>query len=203
MSGAANFPTALDDDTSLIDVIDGVTTITAAQHNNLKEAIKALETRVGILASAGPTSLDYRIGNPTGGHVHNGASGQGPMIVPSTAIFMQTIAGTGGPIPSGLNMGQPLQMGRTLILESYMGILRIPPSGATTAIDIRFGPTSLMAASTELKPALAPGATSFHQPSPNLITYPSGAVISVDFGPVGSSYAGRDLSITFVFRENP
>lgn len=201
MSGAANFPTALDDDASLINVTDGITSLTAAQHNNLKEAIKALETRVGILASASPTSIDYRLGNPTGGHIHNGASGQGPMIVPSTAIFFQTVVP--GSIASGPNRGMPFAFGRTLILESYTGVVRIPPSGATTAIDIRFGPTSLMAASVGLKPALAPGATTFDQPSPNLMTYASGAIVAVDFGPVGSNNPAQDLSITFVFRENP
>lgn len=201
MSGQANFPTSLDDDVSLYDVVDGVTAITAAQHNNLKEAIKALETKVGILASGVPTSIDYRLGNPTGGHIHNGASGQGPRIVPSTAIFFaMPIPGS---IASGPNRGMPFSFGRPLILESYSGMVRTPPSGATTAIDIKFGPTSLMVASVGLKPALAPGATRFDQPSPNFVTYPSGAAVSVDFGPVGSNDPGQFLTITFVFRENP
>lgn len=201
MSGQANFPTALDDDVSLYDVVDGVTSMVAAHHNNLKEAVKALEARVGILASGAPTSLDYRIGNPTGGHQHNGASGQGPRIVPSTAIFMQVPVP--GSIASGPNRGMPFAFGRSLILESFMGVARVAPSGATTAIDIRFGATSLMVASTGLKPALAPGATYFAQPSPNVMTYPSGAIVSVDFGPVGSNNPAQDLTITFVFRENP
>jgi len=201
MSGQSNYPTALDDDTSLYDVTDGVSTVVAAHHNNIKEAIKALETKIGIRSTAVATSLDYRLGNPTGGHIHNGASGQGPMLMPSTAIFMHMAIP--GSIASGPNKGMPFAFGRSLILESYSGITRLAPSGATTAIDIRFGPTSLMAASTGLKPALAPGATAFYQPSPNLMTYPSGAAIMADFGPVGSNNPGQDLTITFVFRENP
>lgn len=201
MSGQTNFPTALDDDVSLYDVVDGVTTVTAAQHNNLKEAIKAVEAKVGILATAAPTSLDYRLGNPTDSHRHNGASGQGQLIVPSTAIFFSMPIP--GSIASGPNRGMPFAFGRTLILESYNGMARIAPSGATTAIDIKFGPTSLMAASVGLKPALAPGATYFDQPSPNFITYPSGAAVIADFGPVGSNDPGQFLTITFVFRENP
>lgn len=201
MSGQANFPTALDDDASLFDVVDGSTTINAAQHNNLKEAIKALETKVGILGTSSPTALDYRLGNP-GGHIHNGASGQGPMIVPSTAIFMQMPIP--GSVASGPNRGMPFSFGRSLILESYSGLIRLAPSGATTAIDIKFGVTSLMTASVGLKPALAPGATAFFQPSPNLMTYASGVAITVDFGPgMGTNNPGQDLTISFVFRENP
>lgn len=80
MAGSANFPTALDDDTSLHDVQDGVNTIQAAHHNNLKEAVKAIEEKVGILNTAAPTALDARLGHPTIGHTHDGASGQGPQI---------------------------------------------------------------------------------------------------------------------------
>lgn len=201
MSGQSNFPTSLDDDSSLYDVVDGVTSVTAAQHNNLKEAIKAIEAKIGIYGSGAPTSLDFRLGNPTDGHIHNGATGQGPKIVPSTAIFFQMPIP--GSIASGPNRGMPFAFGRTLILESYSGVARIAPSGATTAIDIRFGATSLMVSSVGLKPALAPGATYFDQPSPNFITYPSGAIIEADFGPVGSNDPGQFLTLTFVFRENP
>lgn len=85
MSGNANFPTALDDDSSLFDVTDGVSTLQAAHHNNVKEAIKAIEAKVGIRSTAVATALDYRLGNPTGGHTHDGsASGMGAPISPSS-----------------------------------------------------------------------------------------------------------------------
>lgn len=85
MAGQTNFPTSLDDNSSLHDVSDGVSTLQAAHHNNMKEAIKAVQAKVGIDFTSVPTSLDYRIGNPTGGHRHDGASGQGQAI-PATAI---------------------------------------------------------------------------------------------------------------------
>jgi hypothetical protein len=76
MSGAANFPTGLDDDASLLNVTDGVTTLQASHHNNMKEAIKAIQQKLGIFSTVAPTSIDYRLGNATDGHHHNGASGQ-------------------------------------------------------------------------------------------------------------------------------
>ena len=45
MSGQSNFPTALDSDSSLFDVADGVNSLLAAHHNNLKEAIKAMQAK--------------------------------------------------------------------------------------------------------------------------------------------------------------
>lgn len=87
MSGAANFPTALDDDTSLLDVTDSVTSLVASHHNNLKEAIKALEKKVGIEQTTSPTSLDVRLGSATNSHNHGGASGFGQAINPSTLIL--------------------------------------------------------------------------------------------------------------------
>lgn len=80
MAGITNFPTALDDNSSLIDVSDGVSSLQAAHHNNLKEAIKAIQSKVGINLTSDPASLDYRLGNATAGHRHDGASGQGAQI---------------------------------------------------------------------------------------------------------------------------
>lgn len=202
MSGQANFPTSLDDDVSLYDVVDGVTSVVAAHHNNVKEAIKALEIRVGILASGSPTSLDYRLGNPTGGHKHDGASGQGQVILPSTPVL--AYVNLAGSIPSGNNTGgMPLTIGRTLLIESYSAIVRLPPSGATTAFDANIGGTGVMAASAGLKPMFGPGATTYYQPSPMLLTYPSGAPITINTTAVGNQAPGQDLSVIFVFRENP
>lgn len=85
MSGSTNYPTGLDDDTSLLDVTDGVTPLIAVHHNNTKEAVKALEVRVGIIDTSDPDALDFRLGNPTSGHSHDGTPGQGVLIDLSTA----------------------------------------------------------------------------------------------------------------------
>jgi hypothetical protein len=86
MSGNTNFPSGLDTDSSLFDVADGVNTVQAAHHNNLKEAIKAMQLKIGINNTLAPTTLDYRLGHPTDGHRHDGASGHGPPISPTTLV---------------------------------------------------------------------------------------------------------------------
>lgn len=83
MAGAANFPTALDDDTSLHDVTDGVTSLQAAHHNNMKEAVKAMQAKIGVENTSVATALDTRLGHPTMGHDHSGASGYGAPIAAS------------------------------------------------------------------------------------------------------------------------
>lgn len=112
MAGITNFPTALDDNSSLIDVSDGVSSLQAAHHNNLKEAIRAVQSKVGINLTSDPASLDYRLGNATAGHRHDGASGQGAQIS-ATAIagLASYIAGAtagagGGFTPVGIIVEQ-------------------------------------------------------------------------------------------------
>lgn len=102
MSGAANFPTALDDDSSLGDVTDGVSALTADHHNNIKEAVKKIEAKLGINVTSAPTSIDYRLGNPTNSHKHDGASGQGARVNP-TAILVPS-----GGAPSGMSLHEHL-----------------------------------------------------------------------------------------------
>lgn len=91
MAGNTNFPTSLDDDSSLRDVTDNVSTLQAADHNNLKEAVKAIQAKVGVDFTAVPTSLDYRLGHPTDGHRHDGASGQGPPIAASAILGLADV----------------------------------------------------------------------------------------------------------------
>lgn len=226
MSGNSNFPTALDDDTSLLDVTDGVSTLQAVHHNNLREAVKAIEAKVGIYGTASPTTLDYRMGNPTGGHHHDGASGMGPKInptnikVPSGGFpsglslyehFMdqglhQTERWTGhiqltASAAVGSNIAAPLVIGRTGQIETVSAALRRGPSGATTAFKVLVGPTHVFGASVGLGMRFPPGATRYGQPSPNLTTYPSGAIITLDAEAVGSSEPGQGLLVTFVFRD--
>lgn len=249
MSGAANFPTGLDDDTSLYDVTDNVTPIIAAHHNNIKEAVKLIERKIGIDGTAGVTTIDYRLGNPTGSHKHDGASGNAGAIDPTTIlipsggfpsgghlydhlmsptlhspsgflatgiasvlspglIFVPTtvtrrvaILTAGGSLVVASNRGMPVSFARTMMVEGVRANLRVGPSGATTAADVRFGPTSLWAASVNLRPIFAPGATDYGHASPNLVTYPSGAIITLGVDVVGSNDPGQDLSVSLVFRE--
>ena len=58
-----NYPTSLDTDVELYEVQNDVDDVLAAHHNALKEAIKALQEKVGIDLSAVETSLDYIINN--------------------------------------------------------------------------------------------------------------------------------------------
>jgi hypothetical protein len=290
MGGQANYPTSLDDNTSLYDVVDGVTAITAAHHNNMKEAIKAIETKIGINLTTSATAIDYRLGSPTDSHRHDGAQDQGRSINPTTVlvpsgghpsglslydhlmsvglhtataiagtgiasaignnvifvptqaaivatgmasaysplgIFVPTLIATGiasayagngifvptqvprhivpwyfqGSLANGASLGPPMAMGRTMQLESVAVRMRRAPSGATTAMDINIGPTSLWQASQGNRPIFAPGALSYDHASSNLVTYPSGALIAVDVDAVGSNDPGQDVSILFVFKE--
>jgi hypothetical protein len=226
MAGNSNFPTALDDDTSLLDVTDGVSTLQAVHHNNVKEALKAIEAKLGIYGTASPTSLDYRLGHHTGGHQHNGASGMGRFVDPTN------IKVPSGGFPSGLslhehfldrglhqierwtsrielvasaavgsNISAPIVIGRTGQIENVSAVLRRGPSGATTAFKILVGPTDIWGASVGLGIRFAPGATRYGQPSSNLTTYPSGAIITLDATEVGSNEPGQGLSVVFVFRD--
>jgi len=64
MAGTTNYPTAIDDNTTLDETLeDGPTgdDVLAEHQNNQNAAIKALETKVGITDSAVATSHDYRI----------------------------------------------------------------------------------------------------------------------------------------------
>jgi hypothetical protein len=205
MAGNTNFPTALDDDSSLLDVTDGVSSLQAVHHNNLKEAVKAIQAKLGIRLTDAPTTIDFRLGNATAGHRHDGASGQGPVINATVVSglerrFTQDIQIRGTSVV-GSNLANPITFGRTMQIESVSGVLRRGPSGATAAFIARVGPTHVFGASVGLGIRFAPGATRYGQPSPNLGTYPSGAIITLDAEAVGSSAPGEDLSVVFVFRD--
>ena len=207
MAGITNFPTGLDDNTSLLEVTDGVSALADEHHNNLKEAVIAVERKVGIFSSAAPTSLDYRIGNPTGSHSHDGASGQGQPISASNIAGFPTLSrhilawDYQGSVPSGASLGAPMVIGRSLQIESVSAQMRRAPSGATAAFDINFGPTSLWTASPLLRPIFPAGTNTYAHASPNLVTYPSGGLITVDADKVGTNEPGSDISIVLIFRE--
>lgn len=213
MSGNTNFPTALDDDTSLISVSDGVTSIAAAHHNNLKEAVKALQAKIGIFNSGAPTSIDFRLSNATLGHSHNGASGQGGAIAASAISGLATIAAglitqrhivpwyMPGQAGVDASVGIPFAMARTMQLESISGRVKIVPSGGDTKFSIHFGPTSVWGASPAFGPRFLAGTYGFMSASPNLVTYPSGAMISFDVDDIGLDEPGQEFSFTFIFRD--
>jgi hypothetical protein len=204
VAGNANFPTSLDDSTSLYDVTDGVSTLQAAQHNNMRAAIEAIEASLGVRASSVPTSLQYRLGNPTGGHTHDGASGNGPLINATTIVGLNDAmllqARINGSAASGINRAGPLSIGRTLQLDSIRAVALRGPSGATATFDVNFGPTSVWSATQANRLTLPPGASVAAVGVPNLVTYPSGAIITVDADTVGSSAPTEDLSLVFIFR---
>lgn len=222
MAGNTNYPTGLDDDVSLYDVTDGTSDVLAAHHNNIKEAVKALETKLGIYNTAVPTAIDFLVGNPTGSHNHDGASGMGIQINPA---FMDVPSGG---FPSGYTLQERLMMDpgkymttervgslasggivgmiympRTMRLENVQGVVRVPPSGATTGVDVRFGPTSAWLTATSRKMQFNPGATLSVASigGMSLVTVPSGAVVYAQVMHVGSNNPGQDLSVTWVFRE--
>lgn len=62
---AINFPGSLDDNTSLYAVTDNVTDVMAVHHNNLKDAVIAVETKLGTGADTS-TDGDYLKGNGAG-----------------------------------------------------------------------------------------------------------------------------------------
>jgi len=101
----------------------------------------------------------------------------------------------------GSNVTAPIAFGRTAQIENVSAVLRRGPSGATAAFKVLIGPTNIWGASVGLGIRFAPGATRYGQASPNLTTYPSGAIITLDTEAVGSNDPGQDLSVVFVFRD--
>jgi hypothetical protein len=195
VAGNANFPTSLDDTTSLFDVTDGSTTLVAAHHNNMRAAIQAIEAKIGILGTNAPTALDARIGHPTYSHDHSGASGAGKALSQKFVVQVQSV----GSMASGVNRLRtaiPLNG----VLESILGVARLGPSGATSVLDINFGATSLWYATQANRLMTPPGASVATYGPFNQATYTAGQIITVDADEVGSSSPLQDLSLVFVFR---
>jgi len=222
MGGVTNFPSVLDDDTSLFDAVDNTTALIASHHNNLKEAVKAVEAKVGIIHTTVPTSLDFRLGSATAGHGHNAASGQGPKINPTAimvpsggypdglSLYEHMMARPRyiyrwdyqGSAPSGASLGAPFALPRTVQVESIMVTMRRAPSGATAAFDVNVGATSLWQASNGLRPVFPAGTIGpYGHASPNLVTIPSGALVVIDADKVGTNEPSSDISFTFVFKD--
>ena len=204
-----NYPTALDDNSSLYQVVDGVTPVIAGHHNNSKDALLAIEAKLGVYNSAVPTSIDYRVGHPTSGHSHNGASGQGARISASDLIGAQPqrhILSVGDNYQWGAIASQifaPLYVPLTVQLESVEAAVMRGPSGGTTILDVHVGATSIWHASQGHRLVMGPtaGRMIATHGTPNTVTVASGALIGVDLDQVGTNSAFDRISITFVFRE--
>jgi hypothetical protein len=121
-----NFPAALDDDSSLLAVTDGVTSIVAAHHNNLKDAIKAVEAKIGITNGSTAAALDYRLGHPTSGHLHNAASGMGPRLSHAALLDLAT---------ANPHTQYPLLNPTGLVSPTYLGASYAATNGLFVAAD--------------------------------------------------------------------
>lgn len=114
---AVNFPSTLDDNTTLFNVTNGQVYI-AQMHNNPKDAILALETKVGVDGSSVVTSLDWLLKNPASvdpGHTHSGTS----------ISFADGTAGS-----PGLRFGNPITDTTTGLFHPGTGIIAFSASGA-------------------------------------------------------------------------
>ena len=112
-----SFPTDLDSNATLHLMVTGDTYI-ASFHNTLKDAIIALEAKVGVNTSAVTTSLDYLVtnaGSVAPGHRHTGAS----------VNFADGSVGT-----PGLRFGNPVTDGSTGFFHPTAGAIAFSGAGS-------------------------------------------------------------------------
>jgi len=112
-----NFPATLDDNSTLFSLVNGDAYI-AQFHNNPKDAVLALEAKVGVDGSAVTSSLDYILRNSASvnpGHTHTGTS----------------IAFSDGSAASpGLRFGNPVTDTNTGLFHPGAGSIAIASGGA-------------------------------------------------------------------------
>jgi hypothetical protein len=110
---ATNFPTSLDSYSALV---DGTDVLEAADQNNVRDAIEAIEAKVGIDSSAVTSSHDYKIAQLEGGVVQENGS----------TVFNQSM-GTA-------NTFQDLDLSATVGARYVVVFLEvaIPATGSTT-----------------------------------------------------------------------
>jgi hypothetical protein len=93
-----NYPASLDDNTTLYNVTTG-SDIIADHHNQLKDAVIALETAVGITGSLDTSSIVYKLTNSASldpGHTHSSsgvAFGNGTVSAPTVKFSSDTNTG--------------------------------------------------------------------------------------------------------------
>lgn len=113
---AVNFPAAVDDNTTLTLVANGDVYV-ASLHNNLKDAIIAVQNKVGIDSSAVTTSLDYLVKNSASanpGHTHTGSS---------------TSFADGSAATPGLRFGSPVTDTNTGLFHPGTGLIAVSSAG--------------------------------------------------------------------------
>jgi hypothetical protein len=116
-SAVINFPATLDDNTTLFQV-NTEDVITNTHHNNLKDAVVALETKVGVDSSGVTTTLEYLLKNSLSvdpGHKHTGAS----------VTFAD-----GSAASPGVRFGNPITDTNTGIFHPGTGLVAFSSSGA-------------------------------------------------------------------------
>jgi hypothetical protein len=122
-----NFPATLDDNTTLFSLANGDVYI-AQHHNNPKDAILALEAKVGVDSSAVTTSLDYLVkssGSVDPGHKHTG----------TTVTFADGSVGT-----PGLRFGSPTVTDtNTGLFHPGTGAIAFAASGTEVARIVQTG----------------------------------------------------------------
>lgn len=115
-ASAVNFPATLDSNTTLTLLQNGDVYV-ASLHNNLKDAILALEDKVGVDSSAVVTSLDYLVKNAASvdpGHTHSS----------SGVTFAD-----GSAASPGLRFGSPVTDTNTGIFHPGVGVLAFSSVG--------------------------------------------------------------------------
>jgi hypothetical protein len=113
---AINFPAALDDNTTLTLVQNGQVYV-ASLHNNLKDAIIAAQTKIGVDGSAVPTTLDYLVKNSASvdpGHSHTSSS---------------FAVADGSAASPGLRFGNPVTDTNTGLFHPGVGVIAISSAG--------------------------------------------------------------------------
>lgn len=127
---ATNYPTSLDDTTTMPVVVDNITIVSASHHNNQSDALQAVETKVGTGASTA-TDGKFLVGNTTAG------SSQWRTIA---ATDVPDISATYAPAAKGVTNGDTHDHsggdGGQIAYASLSGTPTIPTKATGAEIDI-------------------------------------------------------------------
>jgi hypothetical protein len=129
---ATNFPTSLDALRANQGITDGTTIVTVAPHNNLMDAVDALEAKVGVNSSAVTTSLDYKI------NTFKGARLSGATVFSTHA----TAASTWQDLNLAAVVGANAALVFLEVQASAPGVLACKPKGYGGAVAYHTGYTS-------------------------------------------------------------
>lgn len=136
-----NFPTSLDSNTTLFQVAIG-DTVSEAHHNNLKDAILALEAKLGTDGSAVATSLDYLVTNPASvdpGHSHTGTSvsfEDGDATTPGLVFGNPVTDSTTGLFHDAVGEIAVSSQGVEIVRVGFNGVSILDATGADFPLDV-------------------------------------------------------------------